>query len=179
MPNANDMSRCLTALKRDLSVVQPSLRNWLVAGTMTGLKRHPLKRLQADQVTLLILLQRSREEASKAGHTIKRIAVAFEAGRDGFWLARWLCKQGIEVFVIHPTSVSVSRKYRRAKSDRLDTGHLKRSFLGWLRGESDHCRMAEIPTLEQKDAKREPGRRAHTRYQSNEGLSGPPRHPWL
>jgi transposase len=61
---------------------------------------------------------------------------------------------GIEAYVIHPTSVSVSREHRRAKSDRLDTGQLKRAFLGWLRGESDHCRMAEIPTLEQEDAKR-------------------------
>jgi len=53
-----------------------------------GLQRHPLKKLQADPVALLLLLQRWRDEATKAGHTINRIAVAFEAGRDGFWLAR-------------------------------------------------------------------------------------------
>jgi transposase len=39
-----------------------------------------------------------------------RIAVAYEAGRDGFWLARWLQGQGIEAHVIHPTSVAVSRE---------------------------------------------------------------------
>ena len=103
-----------------------------------GLQRHPLKKLQADPVALLLLLQRWRDEATKAGHTINRIAVAFEAGRDGFWLARWLRKNGIEAHVMHPTSVSVSREHRRAKSDRLDTGPLQRAFLGWLRGESDH-----------------------------------------
>jgi transposase len=158
MSNANDMSRCLAALDQDttiIAVVELSLRTWLVAGIVPGLQRHPLKKLyQPDAAGLFLLLQRWREEATKAGRTIKRIAVAFEAGRDGFWLARWLRKVGIEAYVIHPTSVSVSREHRRAKSDRLDTGQLKRAFLGWLRGESDHCRMAEIPTLEQEDAKR-------------------------
>jgi transposase len=158
MPKANDLSRCLAALDQDttiIAVVELSLRTWLVAGIVPGLQRHPLKKLyQPDAAALFLLLQRWREEATKAGRTIKRIAIAFEAGRDGFWLARWLRKQGIEAYVIHPTSVSVSREHRRAKSDRLDTGQLKRAFLGWLRGESDHCRMAEIPTLEQEDAKR-------------------------
>ena len=86
--------------------------------------------------------------------TITRIAVAFEAGRDGFWLARWLRARDIETYVIHPTSVAVSREHRRAKTDRLDTGSLKRVFIGWLRGEPDHCHMAAIPTLAEEDAKR-------------------------
>jgi transposase len=86
---------------------------------------------------------------------IKRITVAYEAGRDGFWLARWLRARGIEAYVIHPSSVPVSREHRR--TDRLDTELLKRAFLGWLRGEPDHCSMAPIPTLTEEDAKR-PGR---------------------
>src|SRR5215203_4201547 len=68
------------------------------------------------------------------GRDIERVAVAFEAGRDGFWLARWLRLQGIEAHVIPPTSIAVSREHRRAKTDRLDTELLKRAFLGWLRG---------------------------------------------
>src|SRR6516162_10743039 len=79
-----------------------------------------------------------------------RIAVAYEAGRDGFWLARWLRGRGIEAYVIHPTSVAVSREHRRAKPDRLDTELLKRAFLGWLRGEPRHCSMAKIPTPEER-----------------------------
>jgi transposase len=97
---------------------------------------------------------RWRAEATKIGRTIMRIAVAFEAGRDGFWLARWLRARDIETYVIHPTSVAVSREHRRAKTDRLDTGLLKRVFIGWLRGEPDHCHMAAIPTLAEEDAKR-------------------------
>jgi transposase len=48
----------------------------------------------------------------------------------------------------------VSREHRRAKTDRLDTELLKRSFLGWLRGERDHCKMVDIPTIKDEDAKR-------------------------
>jgi transposase len=72
-------------------------------------------------------------------------------------LARWLRAHGVEAYVIHPSSVPVSREHRRAKTDRLDTELLKRAFLGWLRGEPDHCSMAAIPTLTEEDAKR-PGR---------------------
>ena len=103
---------------------------------------------------MLKLLHRWREEAAKAGYPIKRIAVAFEAGRNGFWLARWLSARGIEAHVIHASSVAVSREHRRAKTDRLDTELFKRSFLGWLRGERDHCKMVAIPTIEDEDAKR-------------------------
>jgi transposase len=157
MPKPNDLSKCLAALEQDstvIAVIELGLKSWLVAGIVPGIERHPLKKFGADEVALLRLLHRWRDEAKKADHPIKRIAVAFEAGRDGFWLARWLRMRGIESYVIHPTSVSVTREHRRAKSDRLDTEHLKRAFIGWLRGETDHCRMAAIPTVEEEDAKR-------------------------
>jgi hypothetical protein len=99
-----------------------SQSSWLVAGIVPGIARHPLKKLAPDQDALLNLLHRWRAEAGQAGREISRIAVAFEAGRDGFWLARWLRAHGIEAHVIHPTSIAVSREHRRAKTDRLDTG---------------------------------------------------------
>ena len=157
MQKLNDLSRSLTPFEPDgtlIAVVEMSLMSWLVAGIVPGVERQPLKKLGIDQAALLKLLYRWREEAEKAGHRIKRIAVAFEAGRDGFWLARWLRVRDIEVYVIHASSVAVPREHRRAKTDRLDTGLLKRAFLGWLRGERDHCKMAAIPTLKEEDAKR-------------------------
>ena len=60
---------------------------------------------------------------------IERIVIAYEAGRDGFWLARWLGTRDIEAFVIHSISIAVSREHRRAKTDRLDTDLLKRASL--------------------------------------------------
>src|SRR5215510_10305077 len=158
MPQSkDDLSRSLVALDQHstlISVVELSLTTWLVGGMIPGLARDPLKKLAADEEALLKLLHRWRDEAVKAGHQIERMVVAFEAGRDGFWLARWLRSRGIEAYVIHPTSVAVSREHRRAKTDRLDIALLKRSLLGWLRGEKKHCSMAAIPTLEEEDAKR-------------------------
>ena len=157
MQKLNDLSRSPSPLDPNgtlIAVIELSLSSWLGAGIVPGVERQPLKKLAVDESALVKLLHRWREEAEKAGHRIKRIVVAFEAGRDGFWLARWLSARDIEVHVIHASSVAVSREHRRAKTDRLDTELLKRSFLGWLRGERDHCKMVAIPTTKDEDAKR-------------------------
>ncbi len=157
MQKLNDLSRSLTALELDstlIAVIEMSLSSWLVAGIVPGIERQPLKKLAVDESALLKLLHRWREEAEKAGRRIERTAVAFEAGRDGFWLARWLKAHSIEAHVIHAASVAVSREHRRAKTDRLDSELLKRAFLGWLRGERDHCKMVAIPSIKDEDAKR-------------------------
>ena len=158
MPQSrDDLGRSLVALDQNSTVicaVELSSATWLVGGIVPGIARDPLKKLVPDQDALLKLLHRWRDEAIRAGRQIKRIVVAFEAGRDGFWLARWLRARGIEAYVIHPTSIPVSREQRRAKTDRLDIGLLKRAVLGWLRGEKKHCTMAAIPTVEEEDAKR-------------------------
>ena len=157
MSQPNDLSRCLVSLDQDstlIAVIELSQSSWLIAGTVPGVERQPLKKIVPDEAALLRLLHRWRDEAIGKGRTITRIAVAFEAGRDGFWLARWLANQGIEIYVIHSSSVAVSREHKRAKTDRLDTAMLTRVFLGWLRGERGHCSMVAVPTIEQEDAKR-------------------------
>src|ERR1700752_1290399 len=157
MAKQNDLSRCLVTLEQDATVIaaiEIGQSSWLVAGIVPGLERNPLKKLSPDPDALLQLVHRWQREAVQAGRAIKRIVVAYEAGRDGFWLARWLRAREIEAYVIHPSSVPVSREHRRAKTDRLDTELLKRAFLGWLRGEPKHCQMAAIPRLEEEDAKR-------------------------
>jgi transposase len=153
----NDLSHCLASFDGDhtlIAVVELSLSSWLVAGLVPGVERQPLKKLKPDPGALLELLHRWRLEAERSERKITRIAVAYEAGRDGFWLARWLMARGTEAHVIHPASVAVSREHRRAKTDRLDTDLLKRAFVGWLRGERDHCKMVAIPTFDEEDAKR-------------------------
>src|SRR6266404_5143588 len=130
MSQLNDLSRSLTSLEQDstiIAVIEMSQSSWLVAGIVPGIERHPLKKLEPSEEELIRLLMRWRAEATEHGRTITRIAVAF---------------------------VAVSREHRRAKTDRLDTGLLKRVFIGWLRGEPDHCHMAAIPTLAEEDAKR-------------------------
>ena len=89
----NDLNRSLTPLDLNrtlIAAVELSQKAWLVAGIIPGVERQPLKKLAPGETGLLNLLERWRKEAEKAGHNVTRIAVAFEAGRDGFWLARWL-----------------------------------------------------------------------------------------
>jgi transposase len=183
------LSRSLVVLERDatlIAVIGVGQSSWLVAGIVPGRRRHPLKRLDPSEEALLGLPRRWRAEATEAGRTITRVAVAFEAGRDGFRLARWPRARGIEACVIHPTSVAVPREHRRAETDRLDTEPLKRAFLGWLRGEPDHCRMAAIPTLGEEDARRPNrerenlvGERTRIVREPDQRRPGPSRRPWL
>jgi transposase len=131
-PPGQALSRSLVALEQDstlIAVIEMRQSAWLVGGLVTGLAREPLKKLVPDLHALLLVLSRWRKAAA-AGHAIRRICVAYEAGRDGFWLALWLRTRGSERQVIHPASMPVSREHRRAKSDRLDVGLLHQSFLG-------------------------------------------------
>lgn len=160
MAEVDDLSRSLIAFEQNSTLVvvlEMSQQTWLAAGVVPGIDRYPLKKLSPDPEALLQLLERWRALAVSVGRPVTRIVLAFEAGRDGFWLARWLRARGIEPSVIHSSSVAVSREHRRAKTDRLDTEMLIRVFLGWLRGEARHCKMVAIPTLEEEDARR-PGR---------------------
>src|SRR5262249_29085511 len=119
----NDLSRSLAAfdpISTLVVVVEMSKTSWLVSGVVPGVERQPLKKLEPDATALLRLIERWRIEAVRAGRPIRRIALAYEAGRDGFWLARWLIARGIEAHVIHSASVAVSRERKRAKTDRLD-----------------------------------------------------------
>src|SRR2546425_2851320 len=153
----NDLSRSLAAfdpISTLVVVVEMSKASWLVSGVVPGVERQPLKKLEPDATALLRLIERWRNEAVRAGRPIRRIALAYEAGRDGFWLARWLIARGIEAHVIHSASVAWSRERKRAKTDRLDAAMLMRVFLGWLRGERGHCGMVAIPTMEEEDARR-------------------------
>jgi transposase len=157
MKNRSDLNQSYAAFDQASTiavVVELSSKSWLAAGTVPGVKRQPRKHLPVSPHGLLTQIERWRAEAVKAGHEIKRTVVAFEAGRDGTWLARFLRDHGVEVYVIHAASIPVPREHKRPKTDRLDTEMLMRVLLGWLRGEARHCRMVEIPTLEQEDARR-------------------------
>jgi transposase len=164
MTQPYDPTKPPVALEHDgtlVVVIEMSQASWLVAAIVPGVARRPLQKLKPDQEALLRLLTRWREEAAEAGKPVTRTALAFEAGRDGFWLARWLRARGVEAHVIHANSVAVAREHKRAKTDRLDTILLLRAFLGWLRGEPAHCRMAAIPSLADEDDKRPSREREH------------------
>ena len=138
MPGIDDLSRSLVAFEEDstlVAVIDMSLSSWVVLGLVPGLRRRPEKKLGADEEGLLSLLHRWRDEAERCGRSIRRICVTFEAGRDGFWLARWLAHHGIEPHVIHASSIPVKREQRRAKTDRPSSAGcvVRSSTAGWSR----------------------------------------------
>ena len=93
MVQVNDLSHSIVAFEPSrtlVSVIEMGAKGWLVAATVPGVERQPLKKLEPDAPALFRLIERWRSEAVKSGRTIARVVVAFEAGRDGFWLARWL-----------------------------------------------------------------------------------------
>ena len=85
MTQVDDLSRSLAAFDQNSTLtVEMSAASWLVAGMIPGIDRLPVKKLESDPDGLLRLVERWRGEAVKAGRTIARIVLAFEAGRDGF-----------------------------------------------------------------------------------------------
>jgi transposase len=76
------------------------------------------------------------------------VVVIYEAGQDGFWIARALQARGVQVFVVDPASVPVARHARRRKTDRLDAIKLLEVLRAWLRGERSEVHMVRIPSEE-------------------------------
>jgi transposase len=80
-----------------------------------------------------------------------RVVSCFEAGRDGFWLHRWLVSQGIDNQVVDSSSIEVNRRKRRRKTDRLDLGSLLRLLARWLAGEQDVWSVVNVAPPEAED----------------------------
>ena len=159
-----DAHRPATAFDHDSTLVvamELSGKSWQLGAVVPGVSRRPKRGLKVgDMDELLRVLERWKAEAAKAGRTVARVVVAYEAGRDGFWIARHLIERGIEVQVMQPASIPVERKGRRAKTDRIDLDMLLRTLLAWLRGEPRVCAMVRVPSEEEEDLRR-PGRERH------------------
>ena len=106
-----------------------------------------------DLTALAARLASMRAKAARSGKPV-RILSCYEAGLDGHWLHRWLTEQGVESHEIDPSSIEVSRRARRAKTDRIDLEKLMRVFLAYLRGEPRVCSMLYVPTVADEDRKR-------------------------
>jgi transposase len=82
------------------------------------------------------------------------VVSCYEAGRDGFWLHRWLATQGIDNRVVDSSSIEVNRRSRRAKSDRLDAGKLVAMLLRYHAGETKVWSVCRIPDVADEDRRR-------------------------
>jgi transposase len=141
-----------------VAVLELSGKNWLFGAIAPGVRRRAKRSFPARNIAgVTKALEQLKAQAEKAGFAVTRTVLAYEAGRDGFWIARALNSRGVEVHVMHPASIPIERRGKRAKTDRIDVDLLLTTLLGWLRGEPGRCTMAPIPTREEEDM-REPGR---------------------
>ncbi len=99
-------------------------------------------------------LDAARDRLAKVSGQVPKVALCYEAGYDGFWLARFLEQRGIECLVMEPASLQVNRKARRVKTDRIDVEMLLRALIAWCRGERHVCSMVMIPSVEEEDLRR-------------------------
>jgi transposase len=135
--------------------LEVSDRSWVLAAHVPGLPGgKPRRTLSPSAEALLEAIGSYRARAARAGRSIERVVLVYEAGYSGFWLARWLARHGVEALVVQPSSVPVDRRVRRAKSDGIDAELLLRTLLAWLRGEPRVCSMVPIPTEADEDARR-------------------------
>jgi transposase len=135
--------------------IELSNKSWVLAAQVPGMPQTKAKRtIEPNKLALQSAIEGYRARALAVGHRVDRVVATYEAGWCGFWLARWLKAQGVEVHVIQPSSVPVDRRMRRAKSDGIDAELLLRTLLAWLRGEPRVCSMVPIPDEYDEDARR-------------------------
>jgi transposase len=133
-----------------------SRSTWLVTALAAPLGAK-MSRYQVQGGDLPGLLKRfsdtQRDVHRRTGHVVPVIVIQ-EAGLDGFWIHRALIAEGIESHVVDPASIAVSRRHRRAKTDRIDGEALLRTLLAWKRGEPRVCAMVRVPTPAEEDRRR-------------------------
>ena len=149
-----------TAIRTDLGAIFVSLELsrsvWLITSLSPGagetMSKHSVR--GGDVAGLLMRFAHLREKArARTGQMFPIIAVQ-EAGLDGFWIHRVLESEGIESHVVDPASIAVSRRWRRAKTDKVDGEALVRTLLAYKRGEPRVCAMVRAPTPDAEDRRR-------------------------
>ena len=127
-------------------------RRWTVGVLLPGDRDARLFQIAGgDREALSELIRRQRQMMGDPG---MRMVSCYEAGRDGFWLHRWLQDQGIDNRVLDPASLEVPRRRRRVKTDRVDTLGLLRVLLRLERGETEMTRVVWVPAPAIEDARR-------------------------
>ena len=135
-------------------VFELSKAKWKLGVMMPGSQKMSRFTIAGGDLTALAArLATARTKAARSGKEV-RIVSCYEAGFDAHWLHRWLTDQGVVNYVIDPSSITVDRRARQAKTDRIDLERMMRTLLAYLRGEPRVCSMVHVPTVEDEDRKR-------------------------
>jgi len=122
-------------------------------GFSIGLGQSPRQRkLRAgDLVGLEQEIGRAKERFKLA--PTARVLSCYEAGRDGFWLHRYLISQNVENLVVDSASIEVNRRAKRAKTDRLDVKKLLTMLIRYDNGEQKVWSVVHVPSVEAEDSR--------------------------
>ncbi len=143
------------------AALELSKKSWLLAIQMPDRDKpslHPI--IGGDAEGLIAKLDAARQRLAKASSRLPKVTLCYEAGYDGFWLARFLEHRGIDCLVMDPASLQVDRRARRVKTDRIDVEKLLHTLIAWCRGERHVCSMVVIPSAEEEDLRRSHRERA-------------------
>ena len=135
--------------------VEISRKSWVVALQPPDAERVGLHVLPAaDADALAALVERTCEDEARRRGLRPRVLCAYEAGYEGFWLARRLAQAGVETLVLDAASLPVARKGRRVKTDRLDATRMVRALAARDRGDPFAVRAVRVPSVEEEDRRR-------------------------
>jgi len=155
-----DRPEAPSAIRSDLGAIFVSLELsrsiWLITSLSSGsgekMSKHSVP--AGDICALMARFSELKQKALARTGKLFPIIVIQEAGLDGFWIHRMLQNEGIESHVVDPASIAISRRRRRAKTDRIDGEALLRTLLAYKRGEPRVCAMVKAPTPEEEDRRR-------------------------
>jgi transposase len=122
-------------------------------GFATGMGKRPRERVvKAGDIDGL------EEEIRRARRRFKlvdgaKVVCCYEAGRDGFWIHRFLESVGVDSHVVDSSSIEVKRRGKQRKTDRLDLGALLRLLIRFWGGEKDVWSVVHVPSPEAEDAR--------------------------
>ena len=137
------------------AAVEVSRKNWVVGVRAPDTERIELHTIPAaDADALTGLLDRARETVERRRGVRPRVLCAYEAGYEGFWLARRLARHGIEAVVLDAASLPVTRRAKRIKTDRVDAANMVRALLALVRGDPQAASTIRIPDVEEEDRRR-------------------------
>lgn len=143
--NDNTQSQCMYI------ALELSNKSWKLMSS-NGVKRRQKSIAARD-------LESFEREIKKAKHYLKlddkaAIYSCYEAGRDGFWLHRYLQSVGINNIVVDSSSIEVNRRSRRVKTDRVDVGKLVGMLMRYQNGEQKLWSVLQVPSVAQEDDRR-------------------------
>lgn len=147
-------------VRNELSAIFVSLelsrKNWLITSLSPGagekMSRHSVP--GGDVAGLLERFGSLRKKAQARTGKDYPVIIIQEAGLDGFWIHRTLEQEGFESHIVEASSIAMSRRHRRLKTDRIDGEMLVRTLLAFKRGEPRVCAMVRPPSPDEEDRRR-------------------------